>query len=127
MYVPKGFDQEWRVQLGSGGSSNHITSSRPEPHFGIVRVSIREQPNGQTAVWVKHRGGSSFTSLGTKQIEFLKVSQLPIERLGADGTAVVDRDEVATLVRISEPDAEKKPLLEIRFGSRQAFQNPSNP
>src|SRR5688572_9201880 len=59
MYVPAKFDQQWRVQLGSGGSSSHVSSSRPEPQFDIVRVRIREQPNGQTAVWVKHRSGSS--------------------------------------------------------------------
>jgi hypothetical protein len=124
MYVPTGFAQQWQVQLGGGGSSTHISSSSSEPQFDLVRVRIRKEPDGRAAVWVKHRGGSSYTTLPPREIEALERSQWPIEQLGADGVAVVDGQEVATLVRLSDPEAsDKPPLMEIRFGSRQAFQN----
>jgi hypothetical protein len=48
---------------------------------------------------------------------------LAIEQIGTGGAAILDGQQVGTMLRLSPRDAsDSEPLLEIRIGSQQAFE-----
>jgi hypothetical protein len=122
MYVPAHFDVRWKMRhttgSGEGGAGGH-----PEPYFDVLRVRVRKEANERATMWVKELGASRMIRLSAGEFALLEGGQLAIEQLGTDGTAIVDRQQVVTLLQLSDPDASsQQPLLEIRFGTPQAFQ-----
>lgn len=118
MYVPASFDTQWKILgAGDGGSSGSL-----QPYFDLVRVRVRKQANGGATLWIKELGGSRMLGLDARQLALLEGQRFAIEQLGSEGTAVVGREQVVTLIRLSDPEQpNENPLVEIRFGTPQAF------
>ena len=136
VYLPAGFRVRWECGDGSNGGS---FSSVPREF--IARVRLREDERGRLLVFVKQAGGSSRFGLGDEQVADLlrgRWDEVQVEQLALDDVVVVDADEVATLLRLTPSgdlmrEAEQKldkhfakrfekALLDVRFGSDQAFQ-----
>jgi len=136
VYFPANFASHWR-SLGSSGSS----SSRNTPRECVMRVRLRENHDGEIEVYTKECSGSSRSGLGNEALAELlrdRWDQIEVEQLGTDGTAVVEPDEIATLVRLTFSDSLKQDareklskrdwhryqslLYEYRIGSKEAFE-----
>jgi hypothetical protein len=135
VYVPGGIRVKWQHGTGSG------TSMNSQARHIITRVCIREQDDGTLYVFLKRGGGSSCFQVGDRALADVlrdRWGEIQVEQLASDDIRAVDRDEVATLLRLTLPDdmkqeAEEKvrpsimrdfktALLDIRFGTDQAFQ-----
>lgn len=136
VYLPASFKVKWKY--GSSGSSS---SSSSIPREFITRVRLRESERGSLHVFIKQAGGSSRFEIGDEQLADLlrgRWDEVRVEQLASDVVAVVDADEVATLLRLTLSDDLKREadekldkhfakrfetaLLDVRFGSDQAFQ-----
>jgi hypothetical protein len=135
VYLPAFFNSRW--EYGSGGSS---LSSHPATEEFIARVRLRENEDGRLDVFTKLGGGSARLGLGNQQLADLlrdRWDEVRVEQLGSDGVAVIDADEIVTLLRLTLSDDLKREaaekleghfakrfqtvLFDVRFGPDQAF------
>ncbi len=136
VYSPAGYNCSW---WNNGGGSGWQTTDAEE---AVVRVRLREDDDGVLRVFVKEVGGSCFLTLGNRQVTDLlrdRWDEVELEQLGSDGVAVVDADEVTTLLRLSLSDDLKwefdrklgadyaqrfqRALLHVRFGPEEALRD----
>ncbi len=135
VYVPAGLGIMW--QHGGGSATSWDIAAR---HF-IAQLRIRQSENGCLEVFTSQAGGSGKFQLGNQALADLlrdRWSDISVEQLGTEGVVVLEPDTVATLLRLTLPDDLKQQakrrvgeavmrqfqagLLDIRFGSDQAFQ-----
>jgi hypothetical protein len=122
VYVPAICGLRWKASYGNGGTGGS-SSGNAEPYFDLLRVRIRERKDGSPEIWFKRRSGSSLVSVSPRDVEMIKQGEATIEQLAAEQTAVVDSQQVYTLLWVREQNAlEKEPLINIRFGTPEAFQ-----
>jgi hypothetical protein len=123
IYVPGGFRLKFTEKVGSG-SSGSSGSSTSDPYFDLVRVRLRKQPGGGWQIWMKYRNGSSRFGVSPHEATLLeRPDLLAVEQIGTAGAAVLDGQQVGTMLRLSPRDAsDSEPLLEICIGSQQAFE-----
>ena len=134
VYSPAGYYCRW---WNSGGGSPWQTTNAEEV---VVRVRLREDEHGVLRVFVKQAGGSSLSEVGNRQVADLlrdRWDEVEVEQLGSDGVAVVDADEITTLLRLTLSDDLKRELdrklgadytrryqralLHVRFGPEEAL------
>jgi hypothetical protein len=123
MYVPAGLRQRWT--FNADGSSSTSASGASEAYYDLVRVRLRKREDGSWLFWNKTRHGSSSIAYHPKQsAEFENSADLQVQQTGDSDVDVVDHQRVVTLLRLST--AADKPLVEVRFGTPEAFQQQSN-
>src|SRR5262249_47862507 len=129
IYMPANSVVQWRAKYQGGGSFSSMGgSTNQEAFFDFVRVRLREVAPGRPEIWFKQRNGSSLSGFSSAEYKRIKDSKAVIETLGADKMAVISRDEVVTLFRVSDPQAPgKEPLMEIRCGTQEAFAKDHEP
>ena len=135
VYLPAASNLRWKCS--SGGSS--CSSSSGASDF-IARVRVRENEQGRLDVFTKQGGGSARLGLGDEQLADLlrdRWNEIRVEQLGANGVAVIDANEVSTLLRLTLSDDLKREaaekleervvkrfqtaLFDVRFGPDRAF------
>jgi hypothetical protein len=123
MYVPAKFDRRWQVKLGEGSSSSSSSSGDTAAYYGLVRLRMRQDDRGAWTIWFKTKSSSNLMNLSNKDAELLlEQDALEVERAGEGELLMLTADEVCRLLRIrrrNRPD--DKPILEISFGSPNAF------
>jgi hypothetical protein len=127
VYLPAKFELRWKAQFGGGASSGSHGGGNTDPFYDLLRVRIRETAEGRPQVWFKHRSGSSLMGVSPRDFKLLKNGSVLIEQLGQHETAILDRDQVGTLLLVRELGPDKKPLIEVRFGTPEAFQRERPP
>jgi len=135
VYVPAGFKLRFEHNNGSGQSWNG------SPQEFIARARIRRNDDGSWQFYLKRSGGASLSTFGGEEFSRMidgRWDEVGIEQLAADDMVVMDSSEVACLLRLTLSDELKEEakerlgrhlgercqssLMEIRFGSADAFQ-----
>jgi hypothetical protein len=135
VYVPAGFKVRWEYSNG-GYSVSHSTIAS---EF-VARVRLREEERGRLYVFSNQAGGRRRLRLGDAQLADLlrdRWDEVRVEQLGSDDVAVIDADEVVTILRLTLSDDLKREsdqklekqsaqrfqtaLFDVRFGPDQAF------
>jgi hypothetical protein len=138
VYLPAAPNLRWKCS--SGGSSCYSCYSSSGATDFIARVRVRENEQGRFDVFTKQPSGSGRMGLGDEQLADLlrdRWKEVRVEQLGVDGVAVIDANEVSTLLRLTLSDDLKREadqklkkhfakrfqtaLFDVRFGSDQAF------
>lgn len=138
VYVPPGMAFKWGQSVG-GDSGESWHSSAVE---FTARVRLRENEQGELGVFSfsKQQDDNCWVKLGDRELAELlrgREGQIQVEQLGLERDAVIEPDEVVTVLRLTLSDdmkqeAEKKldshvfsggqrSLYTLQFGSTQAF------
>jgi hypothetical protein len=123
IYMPARLKLHWEANFHQSRSSGTHGGGNQDAYFDLLRVRLREKSDGRHEVWFKQRGGSSLMGISSQDFELFKQGKVVIEQLGVQGSAVVERYQVGTLLQARDPSAPvTQPLINIRFGTPEAFQ-----
>lgn len=136
IYLPEKQSVSWRTSEVGAGSH---TSTGPE-NF-IAQVRFRKSEYGFVRIFTDLESRGGVGSLGGRELErFLldRWDEIETVQLGADGPAVIEPQEVATLLQLRMPAAMEKEaeallpaswakqvvpvLYEVRIGTKEAWQ-----
>lgn len=143
IYLPEKYSVVWRTSEVGAGSNTSIG-----PENFIAQVRFRKSEYGFVRIFTDLESHGSVGSLGGRELEkFLldRWDEIETVQLGADGPAVIEPQEVVTLLRLRMPAAMEEEaeaflpaswakqvvpvLYEVRVGTEEAWQgaNRDNP
>lgn len=136
IYLPDKYSVVWRTSEVGAGSHTSIG-----PNNFIAQVRFRKSEYGFVRIFTDLESRGGVGSLGGRELEtFLldRWDEIETVQLGADGPAVIEPQEVATLLRLRMPAAMKDEaeaflpaswakqvvpvLYEVRVGTEEAWQ-----
>ena len=136
IYLPDKYSVVWRTS--NWGRGSHISTG---PENFIAQVRFRKSEFGYVRIFTDLESVGGVGSLGGRELEpFLldRWDEIETVQLGADGPAVIEPQEVATLLRLRMPAAMEEEaegflpaswakqvvpvLYEVRLGTEQAWQ-----